>query len=306
MISERMAKMASGGSAIRAMFEEGKRLAAIYGKENVFDFSIGNPSFPPPDSVKEAIIDIVTNEDPMYVHGYPANAGYPEVRRAVAESLNRRFGTGYTEGNIMMTVGAACGLSCTMFTLLNPGDEVICVSPYFFEYNNYVTTPGGKVVVVPARAEDFMPDVDAIAAAVTPRTKAVILNSPNNPTGVIYPAELLKSLSDMLLEKGREYGTVIYVISDEPYRELAYDGAEVPWMPSIVANCIVCYSWSKSLSPARRAHRLCGRARRHRRGPADLRRRGGGQPHARLRQCPQPDGAGRGPLLGRGHQHRRL
>ena len=248
MISERMAKMASGGSAIRAMFEEGKRLAAIYGKENVFDFSIGNPSFPPPDSVKEAIIDIVTNEDPMYVHGYPANAGYPEVRRAVAESLNRRFGTGYTEGNIMMTVGAACGLSCTMFTLLNPGDEVICVSPYFFEYNNYVTTPGGKVVVVPARAEDFMPDVDAIAAAVTPRTKAVILNSPNNPTGVIYPAELLKSLSDMLLEKGREYGTVIYVISDEPYRELAYDGAEVPWMPSIVANCIVCYSWSKSLS----------------------------------------------------------
>ena len=143
MISERMAKMASGGSAIRAMFEEGKRLAAIYGKENVFDFSIGNPSFPPPDSVKEAIIDIVTNEDPMYVHGYPANAGYPEVRRAVAESLNRRFGTGYTEGNIMMTVGAACGLSCTMFTLLNPGDEVICVSPYFFEYNNYVTTPGG-------------------------------------------------------------------------------------------------------------------------------------------------------------------
>ena len=248
MISERMAKMASGGSAIRAMFEEGKRLAAIYGKENVFDFSIGNPSFPPPDSVKEAIIDIVTNEDPMYVHGYPANAGYPEVRRAVAESLNRRFGTGYTEGNIMMTVGAACGLSCTMFTLLNPGDEVICVSPYFFEYNNYVTTPGGKVVVVPARAEDFMPDVDTIAAAVTPRTKAVILNSPNNPTGVIYPAELLKSLSDMLLEKGREYGTVIYVISDEPYRELAYDGVEVPFIPNVYKDTIVCYSWSKSLS----------------------------------------------------------
>ena len=249
MISEKMAKMASGGSVIRAMFEEGKRLSAIYGKENVFDFSIGNPSFPPPGSVKDAIIDIITNEDPMYVHGYPANSGYPEVRRAIADSLNRRFGTAYTEGNIMMTVGAAGGLSCTMVTLLNPGDEVICITPYFFEYNNYVTTPGGKVVTVPASAENgFMPDVDAIAAAVTPKTKAVILNSPNNPTGVIYPAELLKSLSDMLLEKGREYGTVIYVISDEPYRELAYDGAEVPWMPGCVANCIVCYSWSKSLS----------------------------------------------------------
>ena len=244
-----MAKMASGGSVIRAMFEEGKRLSAIYGKENVFDFSIGNPSFPPPGSVKDAIIDIITNEDPMYVHGYPANSGYPEVRRAIADSLNRRFGTAYTEGNIMMTVGAAGGLSCTMVTLLNPGDEVICITPYFFEYNNYVTTPGGKVVTVPASAENgFMPDVDAIAAAVTPKTKAVILNSPNNPTGVIYPADLLRKYSDMLLEKGREYGTVIYTISDEPYRELAYDGAEVPWMPGCVANCIVCYSWSKSLS----------------------------------------------------------
>ena len=249
MISERLAKMASGGSVIRAMFEEGKRLSAIYGKENVFDFSIGNPSFPPPGSVKDAIIDIITNEDPMYVHGYPANSGYPEVRRAIADSLNRRFGTAYTEGNIMMTVGAAGGLSCTMVTLLNPGDEVICITPYFFEYNNYVTTPGGKVVTVPASAENgFMPDVDAIAAAVTPKTKAVILNSPNNPTGVIYPADLLRKYSDMLLEKGREYGTVIYTISDEPYRELAYDGAEVPWMPGCVANCIVCYSWSKSLS----------------------------------------------------------
>ena len=249
MISEKMAKMASGGSVIRAIFEEGKRLSAIYGKENVFDFSIGNPSFPPPGSVKDAIIDIITNEDPMYVHGYPANSGYPEVRRAIADSLNRRFGTAYTEGNIMMTVGAAGGLSCTMVTLLNPGDEVICITPYFFEYNNYVTTPGGKVVTVPASAENgFMPDVDAIAAAVTPKTKAVILNSPNNPTGVIYPADLLRKYSDMLLEKGREYGTVIYTISDEPYSELAYDGAEVPWMPGCVANCIVCYSWSKSLS----------------------------------------------------------
>ncbi len=249
MISERLAKMAAGGSAIRAMFEEGKRLASIYGAENVFDFSIGNPYFAPPEAVKNAVIDIITNEDPMYVHGYPANAGYPEVRKAVADSLNSRFGTNYTEGNIIMTVGAAGGLCDVMHTLLNPGDEVICISPYFFEYNNYITTPGGKVVVVPANeADGFVPDVDAIAAAVTPKTKAVILNNPNNPTGVVYPAELLRKLSDKLLEKGREYGTVIYAVSDEPYRELAYDGVEVPWMPNCMANCIVGYSWSKSLS----------------------------------------------------------
>ena len=249
MISERMAKMAAGGSAIRAMFEEGKRLAAQYGKENVYDFSIGNPYFAPPDAVKNAIVDIITNEDPMYVHGYPANAGYPEVRKAVADSLNSRFGTDYTENNIIMTVGAAGGLCVTMTTLLNPGDEVICISPYFFEYNNYITTPGGKVVVVPAsEADGFVPDVDAIARAITPKTKALILNNPNNPTGVIYPAELLKKLSDVLLEKGREFGTVIYVVSDEPYRELVYDGVEVPWMPNCMANCIVGYSWSKSLS----------------------------------------------------------
>ena len=249
MISERMIKMASGGSAIRAMFEEGKRLAEQFGRENVFDYSIGNPYFAPPEAVKETIIDIITNEDPMYVHGYPANAGYPEVRRAVADSLNARFGTGYTEDNIIMTVGAAGGLCVTMTTLLNPGDEVICVSPYFFEYNNYITTPGGRVVVVPAsEADGFMPDVEAIARAVTPKTKAVILNNPNNPTGVVYPAELLRKLSDALVEKGREYGTTIYVVSDEPYRELAYDGVEVPWMPNCMENVIVGYSWSKSLS----------------------------------------------------------
>ena len=249
MISERMIKMASGGSAIRAMFEEGKRLAEQFGRENVFDYSIGNPYFAPPEAVKEAIIDIITNEDPMYVHGYPANAGYPEVRRAVADSLNARFGTGYTEDNIIMTVGAAGGLCVTMTTLLNPGDEVICVSPYFFEYNNYITSPGGRVVVVPAsEADGFMPDVGAIARAVTPKTKAVILNNPNNPTGVVYPAELLRKLSDALVEKGREYGTTIYVVSDEPYRELAYDGVEVPWMPNCMENVIVGYSWSKSLS----------------------------------------------------------
>ena len=248
-LSQRMVELGTAKSEIREAFAFAQARAAEIGPENVDDFSIGNPYFAPPEAVKNAIVDIITNDDPMYVHGYPANAGYPEVRKAVADSLNSRFGTDYTENNIIMTVGAAGGLCVTMTTLLNPGDEVICISPYFFEYNNYITTPGGKVVVVPAsEADGFVPDVDAIARAITPKTKALILNNPNNPTGVIYPAELLKKLSDVLVEKGKEYGTVIYVVSDEPYRELAYDGVEVPWMPNCMENCIVGYSWSKSLS----------------------------------------------------------
>lgn len=249
MICERMIKLAEGGSAIRAMFEEGKRLAALYGAENVFDFSIGNPYFAPPEAVKDAIVDIITNDDPVSVHGYPANAGFPAVREAVAQSLNRRFGTNYNAGNIIMTVGAAGGLNVILRVLCNPGDEVMVISPYFFEYNNYIGNADAKVVVVPAAAENgFLPDLDAIAAAITPKTKAMILNNPNNPTGVIYPADMLKKLGELLEAKGKEYGTVIYLISDEPYRELAYDGAEVPWLPNCCKNTIVGYSWSKSLS----------------------------------------------------------
>ena len=249
MICERMIKLAEGGSAIRAMFEEGKRLAALYGAENVFDFSIGNPYFAPPEAVKDAIVDIITNDDPMSVHGYPANAGFPAVREAVAQSLNRRFGTNYNADNIIMTVGAAGGLNVILRVLCNPGDEVMVISPYFFEYNNYIGNADAKVVVVPAAAENgFLPDLDAIAAAITPKTKAMILNNPNNPTGVIYPADMLKKLGELLEAKGKEYGTVIYLISDEPYRELAYDGAQVPWLPNCCKNPIVGYSWSKSLS----------------------------------------------------------
>lgn len=249
MISERLTKMAQGGSAIRAMFEEGKRLAALYGKENVFDFSIGNPYFAPPETVKNAIVDIMTQDDPMSVHGYPANAGFPAVRKAVAESLNRRFDTAYDESNIIMTVGAAGGLNVTLNVLCNPGDEVIVISPYFFEYNNYIGNARATTVVVPAAAENgFMPDIAAIAAAVTPKTKALIINNPNNPTGVIYPEEMMKALGALLEQKAKEFGEPIYIISDEPYRELAYDGAKVPWLPHCYRNTIVGYSWSKSLS----------------------------------------------------------
>ena len=249
MISERMTKLAQGGSAIRAMFEEGKRLAREYGSENVFDFSIGNPYFAPPDAVKNAIVDILNSEPPMHVHGYPANAGFPEVRTAVADSLNRRFGTSYGPDNVIMTVGAAGGLNVILNVLCNPGDEVIVVSPYFFEYNNYVTNARASVVVVPAsEADGFLPDVEAISRAVTPRTKAVLINNPNNPTGVIYPESLIRRLDAALRAKEAEFGQPIYLISDEPYRELCYDGAKVPWLPSCCRNAIVGYSWSKSLS----------------------------------------------------------
>ena len=230
------------------MFEEGNRLAALYGRENVYDFSIGNPNFPSPEAVKNAIINLAAEVDPVALHGYMSNIGYADVRRAVADSLNARFKTAFGENNIIMSVGAAGGLNVVLKTLLNPGDEVIAISPYFVEYGNYVGNYDGKLVVVPANLDDFSPDPEAIRAAVTNNTKAIILNSPNNPTGVIYSQDDVKKLAAVLAEKEREYGTSIYIISDEPYRELAYDGAEVPFLTEYYKNTIVCYSWSKSLS----------------------------------------------------------
>jgi len=248
MISEKMIRLTQSSSVIRAMFEEGNRLAALHGRENVYDFSLGNPNFPSPEAVKSAIIDIAENDDPVALHGYMTNAGYPQVRRAVAESLNARFGTSFDESNVIMSVGAAGGLNVVLKTLLNPGDEVIAISPYFVEYGNYISNFDGKLVVVPADRTDFQPDPEALRSAVTPRTKAIILNSPNNPTGVIYSEAAIKRLAAALSEKAREYGSPIYIISDEPYRELAYDGAEVPFLTKFYRNTIVCYSWSKSLS----------------------------------------------------------
>ena len=248
MISEKMMKLTQNSSVIRAMFEEGIRLAAIYGRENVYDFSLGNPSFPAPDSVKDAVMEILDSRDPMFVHGYMSNAGYPEVREAIAASLNRRFGTSFGAGNILMTVGAAGSLNVILKTLLNPGDEVIAVSPFFVEYGNYVSNYDGVLKVVPADRTTFQLDTEAIGEAVTKKTKAVILNSPNNPTGVIYSEETLRKLAAVLEKKSEELGEPIYILSDEPYRELAYDGAVVPYIPNIYRNTFVCYSWSKSLS----------------------------------------------------------
>ena len=247
MIAKSMEGYVKGSSVIRAMFEEGKRLAKIYGAENVYDFSLGNPSVEPPKQVREAMIDILQNENQNLVHGYMSNAGYEDVRDTIAKSLNKKFGTSFAEKNILMTVGAAGGLNVIFKTLLDPEDEVITFSPFFGEYRNYVANYGGKLVVVPP-SEDFIPRPEMLAAAVTKKTKALIINNPNNPTGVVYSEEVIKSLMDVLRDKQKEFGTSIYLIADEPYRELAYDGIEVPYLTKYYDNTIVGYSYSKSLS----------------------------------------------------------
>ena len=247
MIAKSMVGYVKGSSVIRAMFEEGKRLAKIYGAENVYDFSLGNPSVEPPKQVREAMIDILQNENQNLVHGYMSNAGYEDVRDTIAKSLNKKFGTSFAEKNILMTVGAAGGLNVIFKTLLDPEDEVITFSPFFGEYRNYVANYGGKLVVVPP-SEDFIPRPEMLAAAVTKKTRALIINNPNNPTGVVYSEEVIKSLMDVLRDKQKEFGTSIYLIADEPYRELAYDGIEVPYLTKYYDNTIVGYSYSKSLS----------------------------------------------------------
>jgi len=249
MINTKMANAAANNSAVREMFEEGKRLKTLYGPENVFDFSIGNPYFPAPESVKNAIIEILETMDPLEVHGYMANDGFPEVRQAVADFINERFGDTISGDNLIMTVGAAGGMNIILKALLNPGDEVLVPAPYFLEYGHYVENYGGVLVPVDSREEDgFMPNIEAIKAAITPKTKAMIINNPNNPTGVIYPIPVIEALAAALEEKQKELGTSIYLISDEPYRELAFDGAEVAYLPKYYRNTIVGYSWSKSLS----------------------------------------------------------
>lgn len=248
MISEKMIGMVNNSSAIRAMFEEGKIMADKYGAENVYDFSLGNPNVPAPKEVKEAVTEIINEEDSLLVHGYMSNSGYEDVRRAIADSLNKRFGTAFHEENILMTVGAAGGLNVILKTLLNPGDEVLTFAPYFGEYRSYVSNFDGILNAVPANTKDFQPNLEAFAGMITAKTKAVIVNTPNNPTGVVYSEEVIIKMADILREKQQEYHTSIYLISDEPYRELAYDGVEVPYLTKYYENTIVGYSYSKSLS----------------------------------------------------------
>lgn len=248
MISEKMKKLVAGSSVTRAMFEEGNRLASIYGRENVYDFSLGNPNVPAPEAVKTEIKNILDTVDPVKLHGYMNNSGYEEVRDAVADSLNKRFKTSYSAKNIVMTVGAAGGLNVIMKVLLNPGDEVITFAPFFGEYRNYVSNYDGELVVVSPDTSSFQPKLDEFEEKITAKTKAVIVNSPNNPSGVIYSEDTFKKLSDILVKKEKEFGTSIYLVTDEPYRELAFGGAFVPWVPDFYHNTVVGYSYSKSLS----------------------------------------------------------
>ena len=249
MISKKMENMVANSSAIRAMFEEGNRLAKLYGQENVFDFSLGNPNVPAPEALKKAIMEVLAEEDPVVLHGYTnSNAGYEDVRRAVAESLNERFGTKFHFENITMTVGAAGGLNVILKALLNPGDEVIAFAPYFGEYRSYTNNYDGVLVEISPNTVDFQPKLDEFEAKITEKTKVVIVNTPNNPTGVVYSEETIQKMAAIMEAKQKEYGTEIYLVSDEPYRELAYDGVEVPYLTKYYDNTIVGYSYSKSLS----------------------------------------------------------
>ena len=242
MISERLKKQLSAGSQIRKMFEEGNRLKAIYGADKVFDFSIGNPDLEPPHEVSDALKELASNPIPG-MHGYMSNSGYESTRAVIAAKKSAESGLEISSGAVCMTVGAACAMNDVLHSLLDPDDEVIVIAPYFMEYNGYIANHGGKAVIVQTD-DKFMPVISRIKDAITPKTKAVIINSPNNPSGVVYPESLLSELNDML--KAQDH--VIHVISDEPYIDLVYDGMTVPCALKYIDNLIVCFSWSKSLS----------------------------------------------------------
>lgn len=246
MYNETMYERGNAPSAIRELFAYGMERKAQIGEDKVFDFSIGNPSVPAPDSVAETICELA-DMAPAQLHAYSAAQGLESTRAAIAENLNKRFGTHYTADNLYLTMGAAACLSACFTALIKPGDEIIVIAPYFPEYRIWIEFAGGVCVEVPAREDNFQIDLDALEQAITEKTKAVVINTPNNPVGTVYTRETLEGLADVLVQAEQRFGHDIYLISDEPYRELTY-GVEVPWVPAIYPNTLVCYSWSKSLS----------------------------------------------------------
>ncbi len=248
MVSKKIKEALAGSSAIRAMFVEGKELAAKVGAENVYDFSLGNPATPAPEAVNQAIKDLVDEMDPLTLHGYMDNSGYEDVRGAIAENLNKRFGTSFDYHNVIMTVGAAGGLNIIFKTILDPEDEVIVFAPFFGEYKSYAANFDAKIVVVNPDHATFQPNLTEFAEKITEKTKAVIVNTPNNPTGVIYHEDTMKQIGEILSAKEKEFSHEIYLISDEPYRELVYDGNKEDFLTKYYKNTIVGYSFSKSLS----------------------------------------------------------
>lgn len=247
MVSERMKGLGTARSVIRELFEYGKLRAAEIGAENVFDFSIGNPSVPAPAAVNETAIRLLT-EQPDLIHAYTSAQGAADARERFADSLNRRFDARCTPDRLYLTVGAAASLCCVFNGLTCPGDEFIVFAPYFPEYKVFIEGAGAKMVLIPPEIEGFQIDFDAFEKALSPNTKGVLINSPNNPSGVVYSKATLERLAAILTEKSRAFGHPIYLISDEPYREIAYAGVVVPWVPHIYRDTIVCYSFSKSLS----------------------------------------------------------
>lgn len=246
MYNETMYERGNAPSAIRELFAYGMERKDQIGEDKVFDFSIGNPSVPAPDSVAETIRELA-DMAPAQLHAYSAAQGLESTRTAIAENLNKRFGTHYTADNLYLTMGAAACLSACFTALIEPGDEIIVIAPYFPEYRIWIEFAGGVCVEVPAREDNFQIDLDALERAITEKTKAVVINTPNNPVGTVYTRETLEGLADVLVQAEQKFDHDIYLISDEPYRELTY-GVEVPWVPAIYPNTLVCYSWSKSLS----------------------------------------------------------
>jgi len=249
MVSQKMYELGSRRSEIRELFEYGLKRKAEIGAENVFDFSLGNPSVPAPDCVKEALADLVLNTDPVSLHGYTSAQGAPDVRKSCADYVNANFGTSYTADNFYMTVGAAASLTISLSAISEEKGEVIVLAPFFPEYTVFINQAGMTPVIVKCREEDFQIDFDALKSAINKNTKAVIVNSPNNPSGVVFSEDTIKRLASVLSEAEKTYGKDIYIIADEPYRELVYtDGVVVPFVPNYYNNTIVCYSFSKSLS----------------------------------------------------------
>ena len=230
------------------MFEEGKKLAKKYGEENVYDFSLGNPSIPTPEKVNNTIREILENENSLKVHGYMNNAGFEDVREKIAENINNKFDTNFSKENIVMCVGAASGINIILKSILNPKDEVITYAPYFMEYKNYINSYDGKLIEISPDTKNFQPKLDEFENKITEKTKAVIINTPNNPTGVVYSEETIKDICKILEKKQKQFGKEIFIISDEPYREIVYDNITVPYITKYYNNTFVVYSYSKTLS----------------------------------------------------------
>lgn len=248
MFSKRMYELGSKRSVIREIFEYGNQRKKEIGEENVYDFSLGNPSVPAPNAVDKAIRDILEKEEPMAIHSYTSAQGSEECRKALAESLNKRFGTNFHANNFYITVGAAASLRICFQALANEGDEFITFAPFFPEYQCFVEAAGGKLIIVPAKEDDFQIHFEALEQMITEKTKAIIINSPNNPSGVVYSEKTIQTLTQLMKRKQDEYGHAIYLISDEPYREIIYDGCEVPFLTKYYSNTFICYSFSKALS----------------------------------------------------------